>query len=83
MAVRFRGLRRIRQATGLALMLVQHPPHRPGSYRFDVVLNDDRNSRYMSGPFQLASFEFWNKTIAGQKEQLPRWRQCVRWVLDV
>jgi endothelin-converting enzyme/putative endopeptidase len=39
----------------------------------------DRNSPYMGQAFQEASFEFWNKTMLGQKAQLPRWRRCVRW----
>ena len=39
----------------------------------------DKNSPYMGEAFQEASFEFWNKTMLGQKAQLPRWRRCVRW----
>jgi putative endopeptidase len=39
----------------------------------------DRNARYMSKAFQDANFDFWNKTMLGQKQDLPRWRRCVRW----
>jgi len=39
----------------------------------------DRNARYLSQPFQEANFDFWNKTMLGQREILPRWRRCVRW----
>ena len=39
----------------------------------------DRSSPYLGKAFQEASFDFWNKTMQGQKEMLPRWRRCVRW----
>ncbi|HZD30252.1 MAG TPA: M13 family metallopeptidase, partial [Candidatus Angelobacter sp.] len=39
----------------------------------------DRNAGYMSKAFQDANFDFWNKTMLGQKAALPRWRRCVRW----
>ena len=39
----------------------------------------DRNARYLGKAFQEAYFDFWFKTMLGQKEDLQRWRRCVRW----
>jgi len=39
----------------------------------------DRNARYLGKAFQEAYFDFWFKTMLGQKEDVPRWRRCVRW----
>ncbi len=39
----------------------------------------DRNARYLSQNFQDANFDFWNRTMYGQQEILPRWRRCVAW----
>jgi len=39
----------------------------------------DQNARYLSQPFQKAHFDFWNRTMLGAQEILPRWRRCVRW----
>ena len=39
----------------------------------------DRNARYLSQPFQEASFDFWNRTMGGEQKMLPRWRRCVGW----
>ena len=39
----------------------------------------DRNARYLSQPLQDANFDFWNRTMLGAQEILPRWRRCVRW----
>jgi putative endopeptidase len=32
----------------------------------------------LSTPFETANFDFFNKTLNGQKEQQPRWKRCVR-----
>jgi putative endopeptidase len=34
---------------------------------------------YLSKPFVAAVFNFYNKTLSGQKEQKPRWEKAVRW----
>jgi endothelin-converting enzyme/putative endopeptidase len=39
----------------------------------------DQNARYLSQPFQETHFDFWNRTMRGAQEMLPRWRRCVRW----
>ncbi len=33
----------------------------------------------LSQPFRKEMFEFTGKVLAGQKEEAPRWRQCVNW----
>jgi len=33
---------------------------------------------YLSKPFVDENWEFFNKTLFGSKQQLPRWRRCVR-----
>jgi putative endopeptidase len=38
------------------------------------------NARYLSAAFVNADFEFFSKTMAGQKELQPRWKRCVRFV---
>jgi putative endopeptidase len=38
------------------------------------------NARYMPASFVNADFEFYSKTLAGQKELQPRWKRCVRYV---
>ncbi len=32
----------------------------------------------LSKAFDDANFDFYNRTLSGQKEQLPRWRRCTR-----
>jgi endothelin-converting enzyme/putative endopeptidase len=39
----------------------------------------DQNARYLSQPFQEASFDFWGRTTGGAQQMLPRWRRCVSW----
>ena len=39
----------------------------------------DRNARYLGQELQEANFDFWNRTMLGSQEILPRWRRCVRW----
>ncbi|WP_158796675.1 M13 family metallopeptidase [Pedobacter sp. L105] len=38
-----------------------------------MVLN--RHAKYLSKPFEEASFDFYGKTLNGQKEQKPRWKR--------
>ncbi|MBA3914920.1 MAG: M13 family metallopeptidase [Acidobacteriales bacterium] len=38
------------------------------------------NARYLSANFVGADFDFYSKTLAGQKELQPRWKRCVRFV---
>ncbi|MBZ5705224.1 MAG: M13 family metallopeptidase [Acidobacteriia bacterium] len=38
------------------------------------------NARYLPAAFVNADFEFYSKTLAGQKELQPRWKRCVRYV---
>ena len=35
---------------------------------------------YLSSPFVNENFEFYGKTLTGQKELRPRWKRCVGWV---
>jgi predicted metalloendopeptidase len=36
------------------------------------------SSSLLSGPFVDAKFDFYGRTMVGQKVQTPRWRRCVR-----
>ncbi|HYL16547.1 MAG TPA: M13 family metallopeptidase [Terriglobales bacterium] len=38
------------------------------------------NARYLPAAFVNADFEFFSKTMGGQKELQPRWKRCVRFV---
>ena len=38
------------------------------------------NARYLPAAFVAADFEFYSKTLGGQKELQPRWKRCVRFV---
>jgi putative endopeptidase len=33
---------------------------------------------YLSKPFEEESFNFFNRTLSGQKEEQPRWKRCTR-----
>jgi putative endopeptidase len=33
---------------------------------------------YLSKPFEEESFDFFNRTLNGQKEEQPRWKRCTR-----
>jgi putative endopeptidase len=33
---------------------------------------------YLAKPFEEANFDFFSRTLNGQKEQQPRWKRCVR-----
>jgi putative endopeptidase len=37
----------------------------------------DRNSRYLSEPFVQERYEFYDKTLTGQREIEPRWKQVL------
>jgi putative endopeptidase len=37
-----------------------------------------RSAPYLAKPFVDENFDFYQRTILGAKEQLPRWRRCVR-----
>lgn len=41
--------------------------------RFHAV---DGVAPYLSEPFEMASFDFFHKTLNGQAEQQPRWKRC-------
>ena len=38
------------------------------------------NARYLPAAFVNADFDFFSKTMGGQKELQPRWKRCVRFV---
>jgi endothelin-converting enzyme/putative endopeptidase len=38
------------------------------------------NARYLPAAFVNADFDFYSKTLGGQKELQPRWKRCVRFV---
>jgi len=57
-------------------MLVAEPVGRWKSYlRYHLV---DSASPYLSDEFVTESFEFYNKTLNGQKEQRARWKRVLR-----
>jgi len=42
---------------------------------WDILLN---SSSFLSSDFEKASFEFYGKTLSGQKEMKPRWERVLR-----
>ena len=61
-------------------MLVDVPPAQWQSYlRYHLV---DEASPYLSDDFATEHFEFHDKTLAGQKEQRPRWKRVLGAIND-
>jgi putative endopeptidase len=57
-------------------LLVEHPLEHWKTYmRWQVI---HRAAPYLNKAMSDENFDFFARTLAGQEEQLPRWRRCVR-----
>ena len=57
-------------------LLVKHPLDHWKTYmRWQVI---HRSSPYLTKAMVDENFDFFSHTLAGQEEQLPRWRRCTR-----
>ncbi len=63
----FTGLEKLLQSTDASLLQAY--------LRWNVVRS---NSDALSKPFVDATFEFYGKTLSGQREQQARWKRCVQ-----
>jgi endothelin-converting enzyme/putative endopeptidase len=58
-------------------MLADEPLSKWQTYmRWQVI---SRAAPYLTKAMDSENFDFFSKTLAGQQEQLPRWRRCAHW----
>jgi endothelin-converting enzyme/putative endopeptidase len=58
-------------------MLADEPLSKWQTYmRWQVI---SRAAPYLTKAMDSENFDFFSKTLAGQQEQLPRWRRCTHW----